>query len=295
VWTRCSGPAAWRADSAKSSRSVRPSVSAWGDQVVLRRRVTLRLWALQSLLCADPAARVSVGRALEKSVFTGREATVSSASIQGKLDELLAGQSQLRSDMDAHFARLSAQLETVHVTVREGDSSLLTKLLEDKALLSASHDRLEALAMTGFGAGGLTAEVLALELGKQSARLEEALVGVRQGLDPSRPQDRQALEALVKSFHEARDQILQEVRAGRHEAAGSVQQLANLVKTVEGKVRPRPPRPCLDPPQWDRATVIADMGIPLGRGPGRRWTKAFGASTWTCRRFRTSCGRGWRD
>jgi hypothetical protein len=48
-------------------------------------------------------------------------------------------------------------------------------------------------------------QVLAAELIRQTSRFEEALGGVRQGLDPARAQDRAALEALSRSFQEVRN------------------------------------------------------------------------------------------
>jgi hypothetical protein len=92
---------------------------------------------------------MTVASVLSRSVFNGKDPTVNvagaTASIQEKLDQLIGGQERIHDDMTAGFSRLEAQLADVKICVREGDHRLLSTLLEGKALLRATQDRLVAL------------------------------------------------------------------------------------------------------------------------------------------------------
>jgi hypothetical protein len=92
---------------------------------------------------------MAVASVLSRSVFNGKDPTVNvagaTAVIQEKLDQLIGGQERIHDDMTAGFSRLEAQLADVRICVREGNHRLLSTLLEGKALLRATQDRLVAV------------------------------------------------------------------------------------------------------------------------------------------------------
>jgi hypothetical protein len=215
----------------------------------------------QGLLNPDPDARLTVASVLSRSVFNGKDPTVNvmsvTASIQEKLDQIIGGQERIHDDMTAGFSRLEAQLADVRVCVQEGNHRLLSTLLEGKTLLRVMQDRLVAL-MEQQGTvspevsrhprespstelkltpSWVLGQVLARELSRQTSRFEEALVGIKQSLDPERIQDKAALELLSQRFTESREELLREVREGRGEARHMAWQLSAMVKAVEDKVR----------------------------------------------------------